>query len=201
MPFIEVPFGRVLFIHIPKTGGTSIEGWMSSLATLRLKAAGFPAVAKTTPQHFRMHDIRFMLGEGFFDYTFTFSRDPYSRIESEYRMRAHLGKQGFWGQYPTFSNWLEDMLTRAKHDSFFLDNHLRPQWEFIGSGVEVFKFEDGLLYGISKVAEKIGVEVPGEIPHELPVKKDLYPVEWDLSDRLKVQEFYRKDFEIFGYDL
>lgn len=199
MPFIEVPFGRVLYIHIPKTGGSSVEKWMSSMGPLRMKAAGFPLVTKVTPQHFRMHDVRYLLGEGYFEYAFTFIRNPYSRLESQFRMRAHLGQKGFWKQWPTFSNWLEDMLNRARQDAFAFDNHLRPQWEFIGTGVEIFKLEDGLLQGLSRVAEKIGVEPPEEVPHELSVDKSLYPLEWDLSDRLKVQEFYQKDFEVFGY--
>ncbi|WP_140849628.1 sulfotransferase family 2 domain-containing protein, partial [Paracoccus sp. FO-3] len=114
MPFIQHNGKRILFIHIPKAGGTSVESWMKGIAPLRLFSMGIPHASRCTPQHYRAQDIEALLGEGFFDYAFTIVRNPYHRIESEYRMRAQLAKDSFWKGLPAFSPWIEENLDQQR---------------------------------------------------------------------------------------
>lgn len=197
MPFIQHNGKRVLFIHIPKAGGTSVESWMKGIAPLRLFSMGVPHASRCTPQHFRAQDIRALLGEGFFDYALTIVRNPYDRIASEYRMRAQLAKESFWKGLPAFSAWIEENLDRQKREKFHLDNHLRPQWEFLGKDVEVFRLEDGLAAPLAAMASRLGVEPPEIPPHEL--RSDVLEIDWEPSDRIRVQDHYARDFETFGY--
>ncbi|MEG4644245.1 sulfotransferase family protein [Paracoccus pantotrophus] len=197
MPFIQHNGKRILFIHIPKAGGTSVESWMKGIAPLRLFSMGIPHASRCTPQHYRAQDIEALLGEGFFDYAFTIVRNPYHRIESEYRMRAQLAKDSFWKGLPAFSPWVEENLDLQRRAKFHLDNHLRPQWEFLGKDVEVFKLEDGLAAPLAAVAERLGVAPPQQNPHEL--RSDPLEIEWSPADRIRVRDHYARDFETFGY--
>lgn len=197
MPFIQHKEIKILFIHIPKTGGTSIEKWMKSVSQLRLFSVGIPHASKCTPQHFRDRDIKALFGDDFFDLKLAVVRNPYDRIASEYRMRTQIAKEGFWRNGPDFSSWLEDSLARQAKDKFYYDNHLRPQWEFISDKVEVFKLEDGLDTPLQRMAEVIQVSPPTIAPHELRSQNTGF--EWDITDRVLVQTHYAQDFEQFGY--
>lgn len=201
MPLISYSGRTLLYLHVPKTGGGTIEAWLQTLAPLRFHSIGMPVALKCTPQHLRMSDFRSLFGDGFFDHVVMTVRNPYDRIASEYRMQAMLSGQGFWKAWPTFSLWLEQALAAAARNPFHLDNHLRPQWEFTGSGVEVLKYEDGLPAIITRMAEILNVPPPTELPHVHDTTTSDISVEWDLQDRLRVQEFYRRDFEQFGYAL
>ncbi|VVT34310.1 sulfotransferase family 2 domain-containing protein [Rhizobium sp. EC-SD404] len=199
MPFIEYNEKRVLFIHIPKTGGTTVEGWLGGLSHLHFHSVGVPAFSKCTPQHYRMQDFRALFGDQFFDFSFCFVRNPYDRLESEFRMQATIQKTGFWRRHSSFSTWLDGSLEIARQNAFHLDNHLRPQWEFIGSGVRVLRLEDGLETGLAEVAAFLGEVPPANLGKENSTSNSEIRVDWDLQDRCKIEEFYRRDFEQFGY--
>ena len=57
-------------------------------------------------------------------------------------------------------------LQALKHDPWFLDNHYRPQIEFLGAPVRVFRFEDGLDAVFDFVSAEMGIPCPAIIPHE-----------------------------------
>lgn len=200
MPFVCFGAKAILYLHVPKTGGGTIEAWLRTLGPLHFHTVGLPAALRCTPQHLRMCDFRELFGDGFFHHVFMTVRNPYTRIVSEYRMRAVLAKQGFWQAWPTFSQWLETHLDLAAKDPFILDNHLRPQWHFLGSGVEVMKFEMGLPAIVARMANVIGVEPPSTLPHVHRTADQGPEVRFDRVDRLRVREFYARDFEEFGYD-
>jgi hypothetical protein len=199
MPVIQHKNKRLLYLHVPKTGGSSIEAWLETLAPLQFRSVGVPTALRCTPQHFRMADFNALFTPGFFDHAVMTVRNPYDRIASEYRMRAVLGGKGFWQAFPSFSLWLETTLEQAARNPFHLDNHIRPQWQFTGTGVEVLRFEDGLPAIIGRIAELLNVPPPDEIPRIYDTSGSGIDVVWDLSDRLLVQDFYAKDFTLFGY--
>lgn len=201
MPFIETDGRRVLFVHIPKTGGSTVEYWLQSIAPLRLHTVGLPPMLKCTPQHLRLVDIRSLLGQDYFTYMFALVRNPYDRIASEYRMRATIQRGSFFKLWPTFSLWLEDNLGKQTTNSFHYDNHLRPQWEFIGSGLEIFRLEDGVEMAVERAARHMGVSPPRALERKLGTADSGVVVEWDKSDRLRVQEHYARDFREFGYSM
>jgi hypothetical protein len=199
MPFVEIETKRLLFIHVPKTGGGAIEAWLKTLAPLHFHSIGVPLALRCTPQHLRMADFRALFGDGYCDAAVMIVRNPYDLIASEYRMRATLARQGFRKDAPRFSQWLETNLAAVARNPFHLDNHLRPQWDFHGSGVEVLRYEDGLVQAAARIAELLDVPKPEELPRVNDTSFAGINVVWDLSDRLRVQDFYAKDFEVFNY--
>lgn len=201
MPFVEHNGKKILFIHIPKAGGTSVETWLESLGPLRFHTVGTPPALRCTPQHLRMSDFRAMFGEGFFDYAFAISRNPYARLESEFRMQmVNRSKSTIFRRQPRFSQWLEASLERAARDPWVADNHFRPQWDFVGTGVEVFRLEQGMDAIMAKVAERLDLPLPPRAERALATGKAEIEIAWDEVDRMRVQERFARDFELFGYD-
>lgn len=200
MPYIELGGKRLLFVHIPKTGGTSIEEAMKARGKICFCSLAIPSALKVPPEHFTWNDISAFFPEGYFDYAFTVVRNPYARVESEYRMRSILNRQGYWGATERFSVWLANSLQQAKRDRHFLANHFRPQVEFLGSGIRVFRYEDGLSDVMGRVSKEFGAEIT--LPEERFLSGDdaKATISWDAQDIHLVNEFYRADFEALGYD-
>lgn len=202
MPSMEINSKRVLFIHIPKTGGTSITRWMQGLGRVRLHADVKPEGLKIAAQHLTWTDIDCMWGADYFDYSFAVVRNPFSRMESEFGMRQKLRAQGFFGGQLHFSSWLERALIDARANPNHFDNHMRPQWTFVSDRMRIFRFEDGMASILSQVAADLKVAPPDTAPHALssagPAQQ---PIAWDRADILRMQEYYRLDFQQFGYDI
>lgn len=199
MPFVEYNGRKILFIHIPKTGGGSVETWLKSLGKVRMLAVGNPSALKCTPQHFRMSDVRDLFGEGYFDYMFMIVRNPYDRIMSEYKMHALISGNSFWKAWPSFSHWLEYNLNVARENPYHFDNHLRPQWDFLGTDIKVFKFEEGMESILNRVAADIGAPAPVSTPHIHSAEQENIDAPFDVVDRIRTADFYEKDFDVFGY--
>lgn len=200
MPFIETNNRRIIFIHIPKTGGTSVEYWLSRYGDLRLRSNGRPSGLKTTAQHLTWSDVTEMFGDNYFDYAFTIVRNPYARIESAYKMRSILGDSDRFPLVPEFSIWLRTHLERWRADPWHLDNHLRPQWLFVGNNVHSFKLEDGLSAALEAVAASNGLEMSGALPHAMASGSFKGDLNWDDAQIDMVRDAYGRDFERYGYD-
>ncbi|MEI9932241.1 MAG: sulfotransferase family 2 domain-containing protein [Rhizomicrobium sp.] len=200
MPFIRVHDCNILFVHIPRTGGTTVEHWMRGLGDLKLFSYSTPRFSKITPQHLRYADICELLGDGYFDYSFAIVRNPFDRLASEYRLHAlQAQKNGIWKGAPRFSTWLENKLDSYSKNSWAEDNHIRPQWEFLSKAVKVFKYEDGVLTALAEVARQIGVPAPAEIGHELATSDVDAKAIFDIPDVERAVAFYARDFEHLGY--
>lgn len=175
---------------------------MEQHGKLNLFSAGLkPPALNCTPQHLRYWDLRQLFDPGFFDYAFTIIRNPFHRIESEYRMRMVVQDEQLVKKHPPFPLWLNQQLDAFERNAFHLDNHMRPMWHFTSDRVEVFRFEDGIGHTLSQVATKAGLPQPEVIPREMSSDRFSGQIEWDQSDILRVQTVYQKDFETFGYPL
>lgn len=194
MPIFKIKNKEILFIHIPKTGGTSIEKWLEEQGEMSFYIPYVPDGFKCSPQHLRLSDINLLFGEKKqWDYIFTIIRNPYDRIESEYFYRTKRRR----GSH--FSEWTRRQLLLYRKDNNLLDNHLRPQNHFIESNVEVFRLEDGMEQIIKTVAKKIGIKPPKEIPHKNLGKKA--KVDFSTQALNLFNRIYKEDFEQLGYEM
>lgn len=200
MPYIEHEGKRILFVHIPKTGGTSIESWMSSIAPLKLFNPIPPRALRVTPQHLRMVDIETMFGADYFDFVFAIVRDPYKRLESEFKMRTERLADVIV-QKGRFKPWLDYVLNKAKADPFFLDGHMIPQWEYLSDNCTIYRFEDGIEGIIKDVAEKTGLPLPEKTPHYRDSSDFKVEINWESNGIMAVNQKYRADFEQLGYPM
>ncbi len=200
MPFVEADGKRILFIHIPKTGGTSIEKWLGSKGPIMFRSIGIPPQHRTTPQHFTYNDLSHLFGDEYFDYSFAIVRNPFNRFVCEYKMRALEARRGIWGQAPAFALWSETVVEAYRSNRWFLDNHLRPQWEFISKRVRVFKYEEGLDKIVQKVCEEVSIPAPSDaLGRHMSTDEFSDVIDWDVKEITAVKNLYRQDFDMFGY--
>ena len=193
-----------MFLNV---GGTTIENWMNSLAPLNFSSGhrlGLTPSFRSSPQHFTGEDIQKLFCDEFFDYSFMFVRNPYNRIESEYRYLHSLryfkrSVKNLW-TIPSFNQWIKSSLREVKSNPWIFDNHLRPQWHYLYPSIDIYKMEDGLLSGIKSVARKIGVDAPTELPHLNHTHQMNVATPWSDESRSLVAEYYARDFKEFGYE-
>ncbi len=196
MPIVDANGKRILFVHAPKTGGTTIEHYLQSIGQLSLREGGRqPWGLPCSPQHLHAEAINRFFPGLVFDWAFTVVRHPVDRILSEYKYQTRKGKWHYkiW----PFSAWLRYVLTRAKLNAYYRDNHFRPQHEFEGFSAEVFRFEDGLNRCVDSINQKLGIVKPNNLIWENRSRS----IELVLSnsDIKIIQEFYRTDFKRYGY--
>jgi len=184
-----------LFIHVPRTGGTSIE--RSGLFTL------------PQPQHWRAQDYFDLLGAGAWWelYRFAFVRNPWDRAVSAYLNAGEVRNPEHWG----FEKWCCD---------FFANNDFRWRGEW-GDRTKREVFEqwemlsiDGVLADFSYLGQYEMLQegfdiVCGDI--ELPqtqlqhINQTREPGEhysqWHTPEtRDAIARRFAKDIELFAYE-
>lgn len=196
MPLFRFDNAVVLFIHVPKTGGSSIE------AALR-RMGGRPALLSETthgyggctPQHMQAEVLQSFVPEAFYDMRFAVVRDPQSRLISEFKMRR-AGRK-LRGLRPIgFAAWVRQTFARYAKNPYVFDNHIRPQTELIPPGTRTFKFEDGLEAVLEHVSKELESRPP-KIPHLRTGEAASVKVSDDVAE--KIAAFYREDYSRFGY--
>lgn len=203
---------KLIFIHIPKCAGSSIESALNidynvglrSIGGVRCSDLHIPNidvikgvervyVNNTSPQHLPANILKRLIPQQFAEYNkFTIVRNPYDKIVSEYLYLYNRYKM-------PFSELLKYVFNLSKLDRYVeFDSHFSAQSSFIYESNEllvdkVFKFED-----IGKVFDWLQLpEVHVNASNRTKPWQDYYNIE--LKEL--VCNFYREDFERFGYTL
>ncbi|MFV0292437.1 MAG: sulfotransferase family 2 domain-containing protein [Paracoccus sp. (in: a-proteobacteria)] len=188
----------ILFVHIPKCGGSSIEKYLQEKGALGFKLQGRKDWCKTVPQHIHADLYKPMFPKPFTDDIFTVFRDPVQRILSEYRYRMDRREKNM-----PLSDWVSKSFANYKDNKYTLDNHLRPQVEFLCKGVKIFRFEDGIVNVLNYIDaytetqpiekdiwEKRSSGNKPSIPnHTLNEIKEFYKADISAYSKLKVGDF------------
>lgn len=187
---------KCIFIHIPKTGGVSI------------KKALF---GKRGGGHKTATEYKKIFGPNIYQnyFSFAYIRNPYSRLISAY---TFLKKGGLtkWDQawaienlsdYDCFADFVSDWLSSEnvrKHKHFIpqhywiCENEI-PQVSYIG------RFER-IQEDFNSICAGIGIETT--LSHENNTQRERNIIKfYDKKSKDKVARIYKKDFDIFGYDV
>lgn len=194
VPIIETGGKRLLFIHVPKTGGSAVEAYFAgaiSFARSHDKAIDSPCI----PRHYHGKLLANLFSKSSFDYAFMVVRDPLARMISDYRY--YVKRKRLEARPPSFSFWLRYRMLRARLDPYYMDNHFRPQVDFECFDARVFRYEDGLDRCLQTVASEAGLEPPGMLPR-VNVSPDI-EVRPSRSDIAIVRDRFRGDYERYGY--
>lgn len=204
MPVFVKDDRSVLFVHVPKTGGSAIEdafadaGWDTHL--LDRTSARHPSrrFRRCSPQHLHADLLTQLVRLERIDVVLTVVREPLARFRSEFLWRH---RQGPPPDVDTVTRWGRRVLDRYAEDPFVRDNHLRPQSQFLLPGALVHRYEDGLQPALDAVAARLDVETPtlrartteqGRASADIPVGDELRP---------RLEQFYADDFAAFDYRL
>lgn len=194
MPSATINGQKVLYLHIPKTGGSTVERFLEAHAPLRLKNQDLPGQTCSS-QHLHAAALK-NLGEfSGLDWTFTIVRHPVARVVSEYRyqMRKPRGLRARL----SFSGWLTYALARRRLNASYRDNHFRAQHEFVAESVEVLRFEEGMDKCLARIAARLGLPAPDDIPHEKP--SPAIAVSLTRANLAAIERAYAQDYSQFGY--
>ena len=179
---------KFIFIHIPKCGGHSIEKIFDAWSRANNFFVGW------NRQHFLLKDI-IKENPKCKNYTkFTFIRNPFSRIISEYFYIKKTSNKQFNLSFKEFCLNLDDNLNEycaPFHQLTLCDYVLNAPIDFVGR-LENFQ-ED-----FNKVCDKIGIPRQ-KLPHKNESKHKHYTEYYDDETRRIVANRYARDIEYFGY--
>jgi hypothetical protein len=194
---------KILYIHIPKTGGTAIEmffeqnGFGVAYLDRGGKAGNLNPTRLCSPQHMEAAILAKVFRLSSFDYIFMTVRHPIERILSEYKMRVAEKID-----LPDVNMWVRRSLRCYGDNPYMMDNHIRPQVDFWMERADVFKQEDG--FGRDWV-EQISSRIPCKFEQrntEIAMRFDVRAAERsDLSNGSNeaLRRFYDSDYRLFGY--
>jgi hypothetical protein len=206
MPYYGKP--NILFIHIPKTGGTVIENEIKKIYEERLFNTNRfflenildPPYNSITPQHqfyTTIYKYRDILNINFNKIkTFTVVRNPYDRIISDL----------LWSKKINEKNNSREVYEIIINKYIFmdnLDNHNKPQYKFITDenlnlipNIKIFYCER-LNDTNNELNDFLGFDI--NIKQE-NVNKDYSKFLNEKSIKL-INDIYKKDFELFNYTI
>lgn len=180
---------KFIFIHIPRTGGTSIEVPFFKKAS----AGGMGMQTK--------HSNMWMWKEKMKDdwdmyYKFTFIRNPWDVVISKYLCgwyNSDLG--GNIGH------------TSGKSLEYFLDNYTTPDHEHGDTFLEYFDPDEMDYIGryetraedMEEISEQIGCKLDSSVRSKATGKKKHYTEYYDSTTREMVADKYAGDIEMFKY--
>ena len=203
---------RLIFIHIPKCGGTSVRRCMQHKLGGKHKNRTWIHGWKTfvEPNLWNQHAYYDQYALVYRDYTYcTQVRNPYTRFESMWKhcIRIGLTTEEFydWGnrtidnlavgdwEFACDDDRRELMIEYYYSKREILSMLFQPQWRWVRSPVKVFKLEEMTIWDYLKLSP-IHKNNSAESP-----KMEGKDILWSTSLREKVYEVYREDFRKFRY--
>lgn len=207
MPFFLTAAGPVLFAHVPKCGGTSVEEYLRDrFGPLAFHNKAFNSLpvdqrwSRTSPQHIDWTSAQQIFPPDFFVAAFAVVRHPVARAASAYRFQVQTEKS-VSAEVP-FADWLRSQSRALRDDPFVDDNHLRPQSDFIPDDCAIFHLEYGLDAIIPWLDSVSGDNAgPRSVSHDnkSAVGDSKARFEPDSADIALICEIYAADFERFAY--
>ena len=197
---------KCIFVHIPKTAGTSIHYIFNYTVPV-------PYVDKLNRErdHFTAVNYRENMSNYNMYYKFTFTRNPWDKLVSEYRF-FKSGSEIYPEQQPrifdtkniTFAEFIVKLQNTNFSDYSHYDrSHYIPQVDYIldENHTKIIDFIgrfENLQEDFDIVCDKIGIPQQ-QLPHINKTKHKHYTEYYDDETREIVAEKYAKDIEYFNY--
>ena len=208
---------RILFVHIPKTGGSSIELFFTGYDWITASAEEYAiylaergryredwggTLCEGTPDYFSRRllekhktqsELQAEVGALWGDYTtFTFVRNPWVRLRSIY---DHGRRDGPEKMPPAFRDWiLEDEPLDHMGQAVFREwVHDWDAFDFVG------RFEH-LGRDFARLLERIGLDPAAPLPHEAHGGNRRHAADgWDAAARERVAARCAAEIARFGH--
>lgn len=182
--------GTFIFIHINKTGGTSVA-----------KVIGLPK-----KRHLHVKEVISIVGEKEFNEAFVFCvvRNPWDKVVSHYRYRVKTNQTNMADNHITFKEWVKRTYGDNK-DPFYYDKPrmfaTQSDWLKDSNGIirvnKILKFES-LSDDFEIIAKSLGIQK--KLPHLNATNKGSYTTYYDKETEEIVRKWFKEDIERFNYD-
>ncbi len=200
MPIIDSR--KLIFFHIPRCGGTSIERYFNTSGKDQLHGVISKNKARITLHHLTPSE---MLTHGYIDrhrfssYTkFTIIRDPFDRIFSDYCWQRHYDIHNIFTNmnFGAFLNFAEQIVSDRRYYEKVHFDHFRPMIEYCYIDGEPILDHILLLERIDEDTKRCNiVQNESKIPHANSFRKsDLLMEAQQLRER--VYSMYSEDHEL-----
>jgi len=179
-----------VFIHINKTGGTSV----------------ISIIGKSFRKHLTVKDVIKYVGQKKWDnvYKFAVIRNPWDRVVSQYKFRTKTNKSNMEENPISFKEWVTKVF--KENDPYYFGK--RPQmyipqvdWLKNKDGKididKIIRFEN-LNQEFKIVADHLGIN--NTLPHLNATKKANYHDFYDEETKDIVSNWFREDIETFNYN-
>ena len=193
---------RFVFLHIPRTGGTSINKTLRPLCETPTDG-NHPNPAYRT--HASLSDYKSYLDEKFDSYwKFTIVRNPWDRMVSLYFWGLQIrnisaSDPDHWKRYGDFNEWLKKRLVNLVRqqgvtrwgncvNNMMIDGKM--SLDFVG------RFEN-LKEEWNHICQKIDIDLP--LLHLWGTKRQHYSTYYDDESIQIVASLFEKDIQTFGY--
>lgn len=200
---INTPENKLEFIHIPKTGGTSIENLGKKYNIHWGIFNNIYMVEKNIENVNFWHNNLFMYDKN----NFTIVRNPYDRIISEFFYRLKIKWVNYDNNIEGFKKWLEYIFKEYKKDKNVYDNHILPQTEYVydkynNKRIEyVLKLEDNINEQLDNLFKQYNLNIDiNMLEHNNTTNKTFGKNDLDQITLDSIYEFYKRDFELLGYE-
>ena len=188
---------QAFFVHIPRTGGTSVE------QVLRTVTRKHPIFGHTTAAEFQM-----MFPEQWKKfYSFAFVRNPWDRLASAffYVQRSHRNSFFVKNFILPHHNDLSSFVIRVLKDNptaAFMMEHFRPQFTYVcnpdrSTVVDFVGRFESINEDWKIIAGKIGLDEL--LPHSNHSSHDHYSNHYTSEAAEVIAQVYYEDIKIFGY--
>ena len=176
-----------IFIHINKTGGSSVE-----------KALNLPFEHVTAEEKIKEVGLKKWQSK----FTFAFVRNPFDKVCSHYRYRVKTNQTNLQDKPVTFADWVK--LTYRDQDSFYFDNPkmFMPQAKWLGDKNgdllidQVYRFET-LHEDFDTICKKFSLAA--SLPHLKPTQKVDYQSYYDRQTIEIIEQCFAQDLALFNY--
>jgi len=185
---------KIIFIHIPKTGGTSIESCFNMKMLNKKNMYG--TYNKQEFTHFTAKDIKASIDENIWkEYTkFTIIRNPYDKMISEWKRIVGNLKD----EPNQFKNWLKKVRIPKDHKNKNT-THFTKQVDFVLEKNKeivdkIFRFEN-----YEEVTNFIKIKTNKIVPHANRSTHKHYSYYYDEEAKNILENLYKEDLDYFGY--
>jgi len=191
---------KIIFIHIPKTAGSSIEHLLRDEGKYELDFIGVRNGRST--HHYMGIELKLILKELYPTYyKFSFVRNPYDRLISEYFWcRINNVGHKFNKTFDEFLDYVEDVIKNKKFFKPIENDHFIPQYSFLFFNNKllvnnIFKYED--IETIAPLIKK-RLKIKTSLQHLNKSVKNEITLTQEQKDR--IYNLYKIDFETFNYE-
>lgn len=180
---------KIVFIHINKTGGTSIGN-----------ALGF------NKSHLTVREIIDFIGKKRFESSYKISavRNPWDKVLSHYKYRIKTNQTNMGENTPSFSEWVKKTYGKNK-DPFYYDKPkmFQPQVDWLKDydnkiDIDVIMKFENLNKEFEKLSEYLNLNV--SLPHLNATQKVNYREFYDDDSISIVSEWFAEDINMFSYE-
>ncbi|PZX18351.1 sulfotransferase family protein [Palleronia aestuarii] len=214
-----------LFVHVPKTGGSSVTKFLTDNGRVALDGAPTWGWSRCTVEHVHAAVYSRIIPRSFYDEGFLILRDPVDRMRSEFKMYAQE-----WGptwnpanwvfeayaksrRRPTYSvflrnrrwtididTWLRLSLAMQRRQPYRGNNHFRGQSEFWIEGLTPFFFDEGLDRVAEWLKRTADLGADAVMPHRMPDQPGKRVATCDFSDASKalIRRHFARDYELIA---